>query len=125
MHYVDLVLAVIAVSCLNLIWVKGEIFSSFKQFLIDTSGRFDAFVAYVTSCSMCSGVWFGLGSYVFIQPYLLGKPWWMEIFLWTGLVAITSIAMDKHIWKPKPADVIMNLPAAANVQHYGDVRVQD
>ena len=97
-HLINLLIGLFAVSCCTIIWVRGEPFARFKQELIDHAGRFDIWVAYLVSCTMCSGVWFGLGSYLFVQPYLIGKQWWIELPLWAAMVGVTSIAMERAIW---------------------------
>ena len=102
--FVTLVIGLLAVSSVTLVWVKGEIFDPFKKYCIGSVKRFDAFLSTLLYCSMCSGFWVGIFSYVFIQPYILGKPWWMELPLWACMVSITSIALDKAIWKKPVAN---------------------
>lgn len=97
-HLVDILIGLFAVSCVTIIWVRGEPFSAFKQWMVDTAGRFDVWVAYLVSCTLCSGVWIGFISYIFLQPELLRKPWWMELPLWAAMVGVTAMALDRKIW---------------------------
>lgn len=107
-HLIDLCVGLFAVSSVTIIWVRGEPFAPLKEALIEHAGKYDLWVAYLVSCAMCSGVWVGLGSYLFIQPELLDKPWWIELPLWAAMTGVTAAIIDKKIWaksafiEPKP-----------------------
>lgn len=99
MTIINTAVALAAVSCATLVWTRGDVFKDIKSALINAAGKHDKFVAMLVYCAMCSGFWFGVVSYVFLQPELLGKPWWMELPLWACMVSISSIAIDKAIWE--------------------------
>ena len=108
--FLDLIIALVAVSSVTLVWVRGEIFDPFKRFLIDDAGKYDKFVATLVYCSMCSGFWVGVFSYLFIQPDMLNRPIWIEWPLWSCMVSVSSIAIDRLIWKKPYRPVFSDIP---------------
>ena len=98
----DMIIFILVFSSLSILLAKGEIFDPIKEIILKHIPSFiDEYVATLLTCSMCIGFWIGLiGSFIYDMTWLQLVSGKIQSHLLAGpLISVTSIAIDKFIFK--------------------------
>lgn len=97
----DLFVNILIWTSVTVVFVRGEVFTKPKDFLIRMipSGEFEELIATLLYCAQCSGFWIGfLGSFI-MWPFWISTDFWGIVPFLNGFcISLTSTIADRIIY---------------------------